>query len=142
MLYMLFLKGMVIIRKMEKTNVTPRALDNLVAKRDDMFKRGLAMQREKFKYAKTLSDYGVMRDCLENIKMEIKNQAFQIEEQDNIKKVEKIIEWYDMLPVIYSRRGPEGTYIEYPSNLNMLINRRFTNAYEILIGIMRGLDLL
>ena len=106
------------------------------------FHKGLALQREHYKIAKTMKDWDSMRNCLENIKMEIKQDAIKRSEQANIRKVESVIAWYDNLPSKFTKIGPDGPYIDYPPGYEQKVNLLFTAAYEILISLMGALDLL
>ena len=106
------------------------------------YRKGLALQREHYKLAKASGNFRIMRNCLENLKMELRQQAISNNEESTIKKIEVIIAWYDDLPRKFTRRGPEGSYISYPPDYEHKVNMAFTKAYELIITILTRLDLL
>jgi len=109
---------------------------------ESSYRKGIALQREHYKLAKASRNFGIMRNCLENIKMEIKQQAISNNEELTLRKIENIIAWFDALPSKLSRNGPDGTYIAYPPNYDYLVNKAFTRAYELIISLLTRLDLL
>jgi hypothetical protein len=109
---------------------------------ENAFRKGLALQREHYKLAKAANNFRVMRNCLENLKMEIKQSAKANNEEITIRKIESVISWYDNLPSRFVKNGPEGRYVAYPHNYDQIVNKAFTNAYELIISLLERLDLL
>jgi len=116
--------------------------DKHLTVQESAYRKGLALQREHYKIAKASGNFRVMRNCLENLKMEIKQTAISNNEELTIRKIESIITWYDELPSKLSRRSPDGNFIAYPPNYDYLVNKAFTRAYELIISLLARLDLL
>lgn len=106
------------------------------------YKLGLDAQREAFKTAKHENNYDSMCDAIENIKSEIKTKCLKRHKADDIKKCEKICDWYRLKETSYIRNTPEGKRVVFPPNFHYLINQRLTIAYEILIEQLAELELL
>ena len=107
-----------------------------------LYKKGLAIQRERYKEANLDNDFDSMVKCLENLKSELKNKAINKGNKEYILRIEKIILWYKCLPQKYTVRKEEGYVIHYPDNLHIKISQNLNIAYELLIRIMTILDLL
>ena len=106
------------------------------------FKKGLDMQRERFKFAKISNDYDSMCDCIENIKSEIKKRMIQKKRIKDLKRIEKIIIWYRTKEQRHIKGTEEGKVVVFPANMHYIINHNLTVAYEILISNLDLLDLL
>lgn len=109
------------------------------------FKRGIDLQRERFKMGKIgtgINNFDLMCDSIENIKSDVKSKFISNGYTKVIKKVERIIEWYRNKEISYSRRTEEGYQIVYPPNMNYRINKNLTIAYELLVRYLDKVDLL
>lgn len=97
------------------------------------FKRGLDLQREKFKEARLLNDYDSMCDCLENIESEIAHKIITIEDKKIQVRILKIITWYRNLESQYIKNTPEGKQVVFPANIHNHVNHNLGAAYKLLI---------
>jgi len=115
---------------------------NILPDNYSLYKRGLAMQRERYKEANLDNDFDSMVKCLENLKSELKNKAINKGNVNFIIRIENIIDWYKRLPQKYTVRKEDGYFTHYPDDLHIKISKNLNIAYELLIKIMTILDLL
>lgn len=109
------------------------------------FRAGIDKQRELFKQGKSgrgVNNFDMMCDAIENIKSEIKQKALIKGYDKDIANVEKIIKQYRTLEAKYATPTEGGVVVEYPPLMNYKVNLGLTKAYEILMKILNGLNLL
>jgi len=106
------------------------------------FKKGIDHQREIYKDANLRSDYELMVKTLENIKMEIKRDVIAKGNKEKIVRVENIIDWYNMIPLKYTKQTEEGKMLVLPANIRILTSKNLNIAYEILLEQLSILRLL
>lgn len=119
---------------MDKIHVDKNIISN--------YKRGLDTLREKFKHYKFINNYDGMADAIENLKSELKSKMIQADEEVDIKRIEKICQWYRSLETKYTIPSPDGYKLIFPPNIEEKINHNLMIAYEILVGQMDKLGLL
>jgi len=106
------------------------------------FKRGIDHQREIYKQANLESNYDLMVKTLENIKMEIKQQAVAKGNNKQIIRIEKILHWYKMIPLNNTKQTEEGRRLVIPADMEIRINHNLNVAYEITLEQLSILRLL
>lgn len=109
------------------------------------FKKGIDLQRERFKMGKCgdgANNYDLMCDAIENIKSEIQGRMIKAGYKEKLVLIEKIIRWYRAKEIIYAKNTEDGVQTVYPAQINLMINFRLTKAYELLIEALDNLNLL
>lgn len=112
---------------------------------DDIYKKGLAYQRELFKKGKDgtgQNNYDQMCDAVENLKSDLKGKILKNGNRRQLERIENIIKWYRKLELTYTKRTEEGETVIFPRDIDQRINNNLTIAYEILVDQMELLDLL
>ena len=105
-------------------------------------KAGIERQREIFKQAKLHSLHRSMADAVDNFKSDIKTIAIKNKMSKRIKKIEKILFWYNNLDNIYATKTENGYQVVFPPDILDKINRNLTIGYEICMEIIYTLDLI
>lgn len=105
----------------------------------DFLKVGIYAQREQFKEANINNDYDTMVKCLQNIKNEITGR---VDKKQNIKKVEKIILWYETLSFRYAKKTQAGTIIKYPMDIELKKSKYLNLGYKLLMEELNVLNLI
>jgi len=106
------------------------------------YRRGLDMQRERFKEAKFQRDLEGMVDALENIKSEIRSRMLSNNHEKQLEVIENIINYFRGKEKKYGVRTPQGLRVKYPSNFEIFMNRKLTQCFELLIAELDSLGLL
>lgn len=105
-------------------------------------KTGIEKQREIYKQAKILGYQKQMCDAIENIKSDIKTLSKKNNGDQNIKTIEKVLNWYNTLDNQYMKKTPDGIKVIFPPDIQDKINNNLTIAYELCIEELNKLDLL
>ncbi len=108
----------------------------------DLYRKGIAKQREIFKDAHMVHNYDVMVTCLENIKAEIKTKAMSGGNHKKILLVERIIKWYKELPYKHTKNTPNGRMVQFPPGTQIKVERILITGYETLVDLLVVLGLL
>ena len=123
--------------------MTERKKYNFISDEFSFYKKGLALQREIYKASNIDKDFNSMVSAIENIKIEIKSKVIAKGNEDQIKRVEKIIKWYKTLYIQHSVKTSTGEYVlRLPVDIDIKINHNLNIAYEILIKEMSILGIL
>ena len=118
---------------------------NYISETKSNFKRGIDLQRERFKMGKIgtgINNFDLMCDSIENIKSDVKSRFINDGYSEVIRRIEKIIDWYRNKELRYSRNTEDGYQIVYPPNMTYKINKNLTIAYELLVKYLDKIDLL
>jgi len=118
---------------------------NYISEIKSNFKRGIDLQREKFKMGKNglgTNNFDLMCDSIENIKSDVKSRFINDGHGKVIRRIERIIDWYRNKELRYTQTTEDGYKIVYPPNMNYKINKNLTIAYELLIKYLDKIDLL
>lgn len=106
-------------------------------------KKGLNFQRELFKKAKLQNDYKVMVTAIYNLKADLKSKAKKNDMEEEIKKVEKAIKWYNNEKYKHLKRTQDGGMAwKPPARWPQKVDDVLTSAYEKLMEIQENLGLI
>ena len=109
------------------------------------YKQGIDYQRERFKSGKSgtgINNYDLMADSLENLKSDIKQKALNGGFDQDIERIEKILKQYRTLEAKHTKPSENGNVVVYPPGMSYKVNLGLTQAYESIMKILTGLDLL
>ena len=119
----------------------------LVTEEQSDFKKGLTLQRERFKAGKNgegTNNYDLMCDSIENLKSDLQSMIKKKSNQGQriLTRIQKIINWYRTLEQRLTKNTPEGRQVIVPQGIHNRINKNLTIAYELLVEQMGILELL
>jgi len=106
------------------------------------FKRGIDLQRETYKNAKSENNIFIMSSSIENIKSEIRAKAIHKELKTEIEFIEKTLIWFKNIRGRYTVRTKNGLRFRPPSNWRVVAMNNLNRAYEKLMEILTELQLL
>ena len=106
------------------------------------FRKGIDIQREIYKASMHEKDYDSAVTALDNIKIEIKNKVVARGNIDKIKKVNKVLSWYRILPYKYVTSTEYGNELNYPFDIELKIIKNLNVAYGILTEQLSNLGLI
>jgi len=106
------------------------------------FIKGIALQREKFKFAKSINNVEQMLDAVNSIKIEIKTKAKQKGLLEEVSFIEKRIDWIKGLRSRYTVKTRHGIRFRPPRNYIQVSIKHLEDSYEKIIDILTELRLL
>lgn len=106
------------------------------------FKRGIDLQRETYKNAKSENNIFIMCSAIENIKSEIRAKAKHQNLNKEIECIERTLKWFKGLRSKYTVRTRYGIRFKPPKNWKLVSMNNLQSAYEELMVILEELQLL
>ena len=106
------------------------------------FRKGIDIQREIYKASMHEKDYNSAVTSLDNIKIEIKNKVIARGNKNKIKTVDKVLNWYRVLPFKYTKATEYGTSLNYPFDIELKIIKNLNIAYSIITEQLSNLGYL
>jgi len=118
-----------------------KSKDSAIVKENiSKLKTGIDIQREIYKKANIENDFSTMAKCIQNIKSEITVQAKQKKQDQKIQRINKILNWYFDLPTKFYTKTPDGIQQKIPYNIELVINKNLTIAYQLIIEILHTIN--
>ena len=106
------------------------------------FRKGIDMQREIYKASMHDKDYDSAVTALDNIKIEIRNKVIARGNEDKIKKINHVLNWYRILPFKYTRQTEYGNKLIYPFDIEIKIIKNLNAVYGIITEQLSNLGLI
>ena len=125
--------------KMDKKKIT---YHNFTDEKYTSFKKGIDIQREIYKAAMHDKDYDSAVTALDNIKIEIKNRVIARGNGIKIKKINRVLNWYRILEIKYTRKTEFGTQTIYPIDIEIKVINNLNAAYGIITEQLSYLALI